>query len=146
MESRSTLSFRPFLAPTLAMIVLGWSGLALVVTQTDPLVWWRWAFFVLWILALTGTALPVTYFLNRRFPGDPPAGPNAIARQAIWVGVYGAMLAWLQLGRLVTLWVILGLAVGLTSIEYIIRMRERSHWKPTPPPDSELTDSQSADS
>jgi len=146
MESRPTLSFRPFLASSLAMIVLGWSGLALVVTQTEPLVWWRWAFFVLWTLALTGTALPVTYFLNRRFSGDTPAGPKTIARQAIWVGVFGAILAWLQLGRLVTLWVILGLAVGLISIEYIIRMRERSHWKPTPPPDSKSTDSQSADS
>jgi hypothetical protein len=48
----------------------------------------------------------------------------------MWFGVYGAMLAWLQLGRLVTVYVILALAGGLLAIEYFIRLRERSHWKP----------------
>jgi hypothetical protein len=81
-------------------------------------------------MALTGTALPIVFFLHRRFPSDPPAEANVVLRQALWVGVYGATLAWLQLGRLVTLYVILGLAGGLIAVEYFIRLREKAHWKP----------------
>lgn len=120
------------------MFVLGWGGLVLVVTQTLPSVWPRWGFFILWTLALTGTALPITWFLNLRFPTRPPAGAAVVVRQALWVGVYGATLAWLQLGRVAFLWIILGLAAGLIAIEYLIRMRERSRWTP-PPVDTEST-------
>ena len=101
-----------------------------------PFVWSRWGFFVLGIMALTGTALPIVYFLNQRFPSDPPAESNVIVRQAVWVGVYFATLAWLQLGRVVTLYVVLGLAIGLIATEYFIRLREKSNWKqPTIPND-----------
>jgi hypothetical protein len=91
-------------------------------------------------MAVTGTLLPVIYFFHRRFPDDPPAGANVVTRQALWFGIYTATLAWLQLGRLVTVYVILGLGFGLIAIEYFIRMRERAHWSPPPPyPDDEPT-------
>lgn len=121
---------RAFLIPAFLMAILGWGGLYLVVNYTLPFVWLRWSFFLLWILALTGTALPFTYLINRRFPSDPPAEPNVIVRQALWVGVYGATLAWLQLGRLVSLYVWMGLAGGLIVVEYLIRLREKARWKP----------------
>lgn len=117
------------------MVIVGWGGLALLVNYTLPLVWPRWGFFALCMMALTGTALPFTYLLNRRFPSDPPAEANVIVRQAIWVGVYGATLAWMQLGRLVSLYVWMGLAGGLVAIEYLIRLREKSRWKPPTPTD-----------
>jgi hypothetical protein len=50
------------------------------------------------------------------------------------VGVYGALLTWLQQERLVTPWTGLGLAAGLVAIEYLIRMREKSRWQPSFPP------------
>lgn len=121
---------RAYLIPAFLMAILGWGGLYLVVNYTLPFVWLRWSFFLLWILALTGTALPFTYLINRRFPSDPPAEPNVIVRQALWVGVYGATLAWLQLGRLVSLYVWMGLAGGLIVVEYLIRLREKARWKP----------------
>lgn len=121
---------RAYLIPAFLMAILGWGGLYLVVNYTLPFVWLRWSFFLLWILALTGTALPFTYLINRRFPNDPPAEPNVIVRQALWVGVYGATLAWLQLGRLVSLYVWMGLAGGLIVVEYLIRLREKARWKP----------------
>lgn len=116
----------------LFLMVVGWGGLALIifVFNLPPLVWARWGFFALWFIALSGTALPLTYFLNLRFPSNPPAEPNAIVRQAIWIGVYGSVLAWLQLGHLITLWVWMGLAGGLVGIEYLIRLRERTRWRP----------------
>ncbi len=124
------LSFRPFAIPALVMSLGGWGGLALLVWYTLPTVWPRWGFFALLTLALTGTSLPVIYFLHRRFPSEPPAGPRVIVRQAIWVGVYGTTLAWLQLGRVVTLWVAFGLATGFILLEGLIRLRERSRWVP----------------
>lgn len=124
------LPFKPFGISSLLLILFGWGGLSAVLYFSVPLVWFRWGFFALLILALTGTALPIVYFFHRRFPSDPPAEPNVIVRQAVWFGVYGATLAWLQLGRLVSVYVILGLAGGLTAIEYLIRLRERARWKP----------------
>jgi hypothetical protein len=122
--------FKSFLPSTLILLILGWGGLAAIFYFTLPLVWARWGFFVLGIMALTGTALPIVYFLHYRFPSDSPAEANVIVRQALWVGVYGATLAWLQLGRLVTLYVILGLAAGLIAAEYFIRIREKARWQP----------------
>lgn len=124
------LTFKPFGLSSLILILVGWGGLYLIITQTLPGVWPRWGFFVLTLMALTGTVLPIIYFFHRRFPGEHSAESNVIVRQAMWFGVYGATLAWLQLGRLVTVYVILGLAAGLAAIEYFIRLREKSHWKP----------------
>lgn len=124
------LKFKPFGISALILIVAGWGGLYYIITQTLPYVWYRWAFFTLILLVLAGMFLPIVYFFHKRFPEDPPAGAEVIVRQAIWFGVYGATLAWLQLGRLVTVYVILALAGGLLVIEYLIRLRERSRWKP----------------
>jgi hypothetical protein len=124
------LRFKPFGLTSLALMIFGWGGLYFIVNQTLPYVWPRWGFFALVLMAVTGTALPIVYFFHRRFAGEKPAESNVIVRQALWVGVYGATLAWLQLGRLVTIYVILGLAAGLAAIEYFTRLREKAHWKP----------------
>ena len=131
-----TPSFRYYLSPSLFLMSVGWGGVVLVVTQTLPYVWPRWGFFALWLTALTGTALPIAYFLNLRFASDPPVEANVIVRQALWVGIFGATLAWLQLGRLVTLWVILGLGGGLIAVEYLLRLRERARWHSADLPDA----------
>ncbi len=125
-------SARQYILSALFLMLVGWGGLALLifVFVIPPLVWARWGFFALWFTALAGTALPVTYFLNLRFPSEPPAEPNAIVRQALWVGVYGATIAWLQLGHLATLWVWIGLAAGLVAIESVVRSREKTRWTP----------------
>jgi hypothetical protein len=124
------LKFKPFGLSSLVLVIVGWGGFYFLVNSTLPYVWPRWVFFVLVLMALTGTVLPVVYFFHRRFPGEQPAEANVIVRQALWFGVYGATLAWLQLDRLVTIYVILGLAGGLAAIEYLTRLREKSHWKP----------------
>ena len=124
------LPFKPFAFSALFLMIVGWGGLYFLITQTLPYVWPRWGFFVLVLVALTGTVLPIVYLLHRRFPGEKPAESNVIVRQAMWFGIYGATLAWLQLGRLVTVYVVIGLALGLIAIEYFTRLREKAHWKP----------------
>ena len=124
------LHFKPFGLSAFALAVLGWGGLYLIINMTLPFVWSRWGFFVLLFMALTGAALPIVFYLHRRFPTEPPANGDVIIRQATWVGVYGATLAWLQLGRLVTLYVMLSLAGGLVAAEYFIRIREKATRRP----------------
>ena len=130
MEHRPNYSFRPYLASAISLFILGWGGAAFAVFSLTPTVWARWLLFFGGSLGLISLALPATWFLNLRFPSDPPAGSAIIVRQAIWVGVYGALLTWLQQARLVTLWTGLGLAAGLIAIEYLIRMRENARWRP----------------
>lgn len=129
-------TFKTYLPSTITLILIGWGGLAATLYFSLPFVWSRWAFFVFIIMALTGIALPVVFYFHKRFPDETPAEPNVIIRQSLWVGVFGATLAWLQLGRLVTLYVILGLAGGLIAAEYFIRIREKANRRiPTPTDD-----------
>ena len=132
MELRPNSSFRPYIASTISLFIVGWGSAAFAVFTLTPTVWARWLLFFGGTLGLTSVALPATWFLNLRFPSEPPAGVAIIMRQAMWVGVYGALITWLQQERLVTFWTGLGLAVGLVAIEYLIRMRENARWQPTP--------------
>lgn len=120
-------NFKNLITQAIVLALLGIGGLYFILTQTLPFVWSRWAFFIFIFITLTGIALPIVTFFHQRFPSDPPASFNIITRQAFWVGVYGSALAWLQLGRLVTLYVILGLAGGIILAEYFIRLREKSY-------------------
>jgi len=131
MEFRPNNSFRPYIASSISLFIIGWGSAAFSVFALTPTVWARWLFFFGGTIGLTSLALPATWFLNLRFPFNPPAGVAVIVRQAIWVGVYGALLIWLQQERLVTLWSGLGLATGLVAIEYLVRMRENARWQPT---------------
>lgn len=119
-------TFRPYLFPTLVLIIGGWGGLALLLNYTLPEIWPRWGFFALIVLACTGTAIPISFWLNSVFSANPLAEPRVVMRQSIWVGVYFALLAWLQIGRVLNFTLALWLALGLIAIEYIFRMRETS--------------------
>ncbi|MBV6394863.1 MAG: hypothetical protein HFACDABA_00433 [Anaerolineales bacterium] len=123
------LTFRPYIFRALLLILLGWGGLGALLYFTEPTIFPRWGFFALIVIALSATAFPIVYFIATRFDETPPEA-YVIVRQAIWVGVFGATLAWLQLARLVTLYVILGLAGGLIAIESVLRLRERARWQP----------------
>ena len=120
-------SFRPHIIPTLILLLIGWGGLYALALFTLPFVWARWGFFALWVIALTATSFPVIYFVTTRFSSEK-LEPQVLVRRALWVGVYGATLAWLQLARLVNVYVILGLAFGLVAIESLLRLRERARW------------------
>ena len=112
------------------LALFGWMGLTLLVHFTLPTLGPRWLFFFLLMLALSGSALPVVAFLNRRFPGPVPATGAVVVRQAVWVGIYGNVIAWLQLGRVLNPALAFFLAAGFVLIELLLRLREKSLWKP----------------
>lgn len=115
-------SFRPFWFPTILLMVIGWGGLALLLNFTLPTIWPRWSFFALLVIAFTGTALPVSFLLNQRLLSN---GAGVVTRQAVWVGIYVAILAWLQIARILNFSVGLWFVLGFLGLEYLTQLRER---------------------
>jgi hypothetical protein len=130
MKSNSSPRVANFLPAAFILFVLGWGGLIALTVISLPTVGPRWLFFFLSILAITGTVLPVTAFLNRRFPSTPPPSPMVVVRQALWFAVYGSTLLWLQMGRVLNPALAILLAIGLGLIEFLLRLSEKSQWKP----------------
>ena len=130
MQSSSSPPISSYIPATLFLMITGWGGLAALFILTPPELGPRWLFFFLSVIALTGTALPFVAFLNRRFPSLPPVRAGVIIRQALWFGIYFPTLAWLRIPRLLTPSLALLLAIGLFLIEWLLRLRERSQWKP----------------
>ena len=121
---------RTFLPLSMVITLIGWAGLILIIQGTLPTLGPRWLFFFLGVLALTGPSIPITYYLNKRFPSDPEVDGMVIVRQALWVGVFGSTVAWLQLGRVLTPALALILAGVFVLIEFLLRLFERSRWNP----------------
>lgn len=106
----------------------GWVGLWFIVQMTVPTLWPRWLFYFSFTIALCGTSIPILAFLNYRFAGQQDVNPKTIIREALWVGLYGGLLLWLQLGRILNSALALFIAAGILTIEFIIRYREKSRW------------------
>ena len=130
MDENQYPSVSSFIPAAVILGVVGWCGLIVLIYYTLPTVIPRWLFFFLSVLAVTGLALPVVAFLNRRFPSTPPPTNGVIVRQAIWIGIYIPTLLWLQIARVLTPALALLMAVGLVLIEWLLRLREKSQWKP----------------
>jgi hypothetical protein len=120
------------------LAIIGWSGLAMLIVYFNPRLGPLpiWSFFLLWLMALTGTAVPFVRYLNRRFAREA-APANVILRQALWVGVFGATCAWLELdaNNLLNSVTVALVLIALIGIEVFLRLRERAHWAPESPDD-----------
>jgi len=129
MSSNTAPRVANFLPASILLFVIGWGGLITLIIATLPTVGPRWLFFFLCVLAVTGTMMPLTAFLNRRFPSTPPPMPMVIVRQALWFAVYISTLIWLQMGRVLNPALAILLAIGLGLIEFLLRLSEKSQWK-----------------
>jgi hypothetical protein len=123
-------TFMVFLPASLLLFLIGWGGLVALTYYTLPTLGPRWLFFFLVVLALTGTFLPVAYFINRRFPSRPPVGGEVIVRQALWFGIYASLITWLHMGRVLTPVLASILFIALILVEGLLRVWERSRWRP----------------
>lgn len=130
MKSNTSPRVANFLPAALFLFIVGWGGLITLFMSTLPTVGPRWLFFFLSVLAITGTVLPIIAFLNRRFPSTPPPTAIVVVRQALWFAVYGATIIWLQMGRVLNPALAVLLAIGLGLIEFLLRLSEKSQWKP----------------
>ena len=112
------------------LATIGWLGLIYLFKSTLPTLGPRWLFFFFSVLAVTGLFLPVSAFLNIRFPSKLEAKRKVVVREASLMGIFVAALAWLQLGRVLTPGLGFLIAGCLILVELLLRLRERSRWEP----------------
>ena len=126
----NTPSVKSTLPAAIILALTGWIGLLYLFLYMLPTLGPRWLFFFFSVIAVTGPFLPVAAFLNLRFPTEPVANLGTVLREASLTGIFFATLAWLQLGRVLTLPLGLLLAAGIVLIEFLIRLREKGRWEP----------------
>lgn len=131
-------SFTNVLLISAILCGIGVLGFLIIIFATLPTLGPRWLFFFLATSLLAGLSLPLIHFLHRRFPGDTPVNMNVLLRQSLWVGIFFDLLAWLQLGRALNNVRAIFIAIGLMVIEFLLRLRERSQFKPDEPADDRL--------
>ncbi len=121
---------RKFVFTGFLLAAIGWGGLYMLFNYTLPTLGPRWLFFFLLMLGLSGAALPIVAFLNRRFPGETPTEGSTILRQSMWVGIFGSIVVWLNMGSVLNPTLATFLAAGFVVIEFLLRLRERARWEP----------------
>ncbi len=125
--------------------LLGWGGAAGVVFLTLPFLLPRWLFFFSLFFALTGTAVPAVWYLNRRFTPTRFPSEGILIREALETASLGVFLVWLQAGRLFTAFLGWAFFGAFLAVELLLRLYENSRWSPAPSVDAqpaEGTDSQ----
>jgi hypothetical protein len=120
---------RDFLPLTVILLILGWGGILLLMNGTQPTIGPRWLFFLLLVCAITGTALPFVVYLNQRFPTEPPPTSQTLVREALFLGVYVAILVWMKFGQVVNFGLAVLFLVGFVLLEVFLRLRESSFWR-----------------
>lgn len=75
-----------------------------------------------------GIALPISYLIQRRFASQLVPG-RVLIREAILFGVFLSLVAWLQLGRILTNLIIMIIAIGFLLLEMLLRMAEKATFK-----------------
>lgn len=122
-------TFKAFIPTFVVLNLFGWGGLITILNLTQPSLGYRILFFVSITTAFTGISLPAVIFLNRRFPTTPAPNAKIFLREAMWVGVYFSILAWLAYGRVINFGLGLIFLFGIIALEFFLRMREKSIWQ-----------------
>jgi len=121
--------FGKILIITLFLMLIGGSGLMFTLFLLEPRLGPRWLFFFFLVIFGAGIALPLSYIIQRRFAKDLVPS-RVLVREAILFGTYLALLAWLQLGRILTNLITAIIGVGFLLFEILLRMAERSAFNP----------------
>ena len=72
--------------------------------------------------------MPASFFIQRRFATRKVPG-KVFVREGLLFGVFLSLLAWLQLGRILTNLIIIIIAVGFLVLEMLLRMAEKATFK-----------------
>ena len=130
MDSRNNSALTSILITSAILFSVGVLGLILLFNLTVPTLGPRWLMFFLGTMAICGLMLPLAYFLNVRFPSEPPAKAGVLLREALFVAFYIDLLIWLQFGKSLNFATGLFILVGFVLIEVLLRWRERSRFAP----------------
>lgn len=128
---KAYLPFGHFFLPSILLVLIGGGGLYYTIFNELPTLGPRWLFFFFLVVLITGIFLPLSWLFNARFPTTPPVEAAVVLREALWFGIYIALLAWFQLGRVLNLPLAVILAAAFLLIEVLLRIWEHSRWQPT---------------
>lgn len=128
-DTNQVPSIKSFLPLIVILLFIGFGGLFLLFNLTQPTLWPRWLFFFMVVLGITGLALPAVVFLYHRFPSGHVPAQMVIIRQSLWAGIFVALMIWMSLGQVFRLGVALIVAAGITILEIVLRLGERSFWR-----------------
>lgn len=120
--------FGKILVTSFLLGLIGFGGLVFIFFTLEPTLGPRWLFFLFLTLSGAAFALPIVYFIQRRF-ATQYVSAKVILREAIFFGVFLDLLAWLQIGRISSNMIILFLAGGLILLEFFLRMAEKATFK-----------------
>jgi len=118
---------RGLLLAALAMVIVGWGGLAHLVFNTRPRIGGEiWLFFIFLQIAVTGSAIPVMRLIGQRLARMPDGAPQtgAIVRRSVWIGIIAVTCAWLLIPRYLTLPILLILILLFLVVEIFLTNRE----------------------
>ncbi len=132
MGTRKAPPISVFILPAVLLSVIGLGGLYWIIRYALPTVGYRWLFFFLLPMAISGPLMPIVAFLHRRFPGEPPAKVRTIVRESVLAGLFISVLAWLQLGRALSEFLAIGILIIIVVIGIVTRLWEKSRWEPEP--------------
>lgn len=120
--------FGKILISSIFLIILGGGGLAFIFIFYEPTLGPRWMFFFFLTIIGSGIALPISYLIQRRFANQVVLN-KVLIREAIFFGVFLALIAWLQLGRILTNLIIVIISIGFILLEMLLRMAEKATFK-----------------
>ncbi len=130
MNRRSFLPpFGKIFLTSLILAGLGGGGLLFIVIFMEPTLGPRWMFFFFLTLCSAGAALPLAYVVQRRL-AKQIVPVSVLLREAILFSIFVDMIAWLQLGRIISNLIILILAAGFILLEIFLRTAEKAAFKP----------------
>ncbi len=130
MDTKNSSPFSAVLVTSLLLIAVGGAGLVLLFNLTVPTLGPRWLLFFLVTLAASGVALPFAYFINIRFPSNPPAQSGVLLREAVFAGLYVDLVIWLRFGKVLNFAIGVFVLAAFVFIEILLRWRERSRFAP----------------
>ena len=128
-DRRQLPSLKNYLPLIIILVFVGFGGLFIIFNMTQPTIGPRWFFFFMVILGVTGLAMPAVVFLYHRFPSGHVPAQRVIIRQSLWAGIFVALMIWLSLGQVFNLGVAVIVLAGITLLEIVLRLGERSFWR-----------------
>jgi len=117
--------FGKIFSTALFLTIIGGGGLLFTFIFLEPKLGARWLFFFFLVIFGAGIGLPFTFIVQRRF-AKQTVGSHILVREAALFGIYLSLLAWLQLGRILTNLILMIIGLGFILFEMLLRMAEKA--------------------
>ncbi len=109
----------------LILTAIGGVGLVFIFLNTQPFIGPRWLLFFFTTLLACGLGLPTITVAQIRF-SKKNLTEGVLLRESILFAIYIDLLLWLQLGRVLTNFIIFLLGAGFVLLEIFLRISEKA--------------------